>query len=96
VPCGLADTLTEGEDSDFGWRDSSNDFGQELLKRTAYKVLDPSRIFPDIVVRDQSMKSFFACHDLLARCECDFEMRGGGTKIHIRADFAGSMLARTY
>src|SRR5262249_47880354 len=94
----LADSLSE--ERDFGFRVAGfvNDFDQEYIEADRYKVLGSIADIPDIVVREIIDEIIFALPmDHLARCENQIvKCEEVGTKIHIRADFAHSIFARTY
>jgi len=94
----VADTLTEGKDFGFRVAGFINDFGQEYVQADRYKVLGSVDDIPEIVDREIIDEIIFALPiDRLAGCEAQLlKCEEVGTKIHIRADFAHSIFARTY
>jgi exopolysaccharide biosynthesis polyprenyl glycosylphosphotransferase len=94
----VADTLTESKDFGFRVAGFINDFGQDYVQADRYKVLGSVDDIPAIVDREIIDEIIFALPmDRLARCETQLlKCEEVGTKIHIRADFAHSIFARTY
>ena len=94
----VADALTE--ERDFGFRVAGliNDTDQEHAQVDRYKVLGSLDDISTIVDREIIDEIIFALPvDRLARCETHIlKCEEVGVKIHIRADFAHSIFARTY
>jgi exopolysaccharide biosynthesis polyprenyl glycosylphosphotransferase len=94
----IADALVQEREFGFKVLGVVNGYGQESVQSKGYKVLGSIEDLPEIIDRLIVDEIIFALPvDQLARCEAQIlKCEEVGLKIHIRADFAHSIFARTY